>query len=119
MVDMDTMKLLRLVVSAGAVLVLAVGLIVVAALDGDKSTLVVLGAALTAAIPTLMTQLSAESAGSKSDANREDTKKQIQANTAVTAQTAATVAKVAEATGIPPPSPAAVQDVLEKSLPRP
>lgn len=44
---------------------------------------------------------------------------QIEANTRLTAQTAATVTEVAKATGIAPPTPAAVQDVLEKSVPRP
>ncbi len=47
------------------------------------------------------------------------THREIQSNNVMTAETAATVKNIAVANGVPAATPAAVQDVLSKSLPMP
>jgi hypothetical protein len=109
------MTRLRLLISAGAVLSLVVGLVVVANDGADKTSVTVLAAALALAVPNLMTQLSSDASRAEVKKELQVTNQEIHANTHMTAQTTATVQQMAKAQGVETPSPTVVEDVLARS----
>jgi uncharacterized membrane protein YeiB len=115
----DTMRRTRLLVSAGVAVALA-ALAVTMLVKEKDATLVI--AAFLIAVQNVMAQIPTERAVVDAGAAKEEahaTKQEMRANTAITAQAAATTTAIAEEAGVRLPSPAHVQDLLEKSLPRP